>query len=375
MIAQNIHRSFQERTKLWGALLIAFFILFSSFVLITETHAQNTTISCSQLPGALKEKCNEIKVSCGSNLGCEDASVRAAITVKIYDTCVASKLSNTVCRAQVTAADATMDECAASGQPAATCVTKVEETATVIGIACPSGTTAGNWLTSPSGYPCKNAQGVYVAAPTVFTCPTGTVPASTGSRECRAGNTAISPVGESWAGSQPNGNGNLGYVPLEPILGINSSAFLQALYEGKNVFGDLLNILLQVVISLGALIAVGALVYGGVAYMISGVSETHSEAKHRIEAAFWGLLILLASWLILNTINPQLLQITNIFRATPNTPTTNTNTGTNNSPAAQTPQTATQLQTQINECAAKSTPTENCALEPDPVSGQSFCSC
>ncbi len=167
--------------------------------------------------------------------------------------------------------------------------------------------------------------------------------------------------------------GNLGYVPLEPILGINSSAFLQALYEGKNVFGDLLNILLQVVISLGALIAVGALVYGGVAYMISGVSETHSEAKHRIEAAFWGLLILLASWLILNTINPQLLQITNIFRATPNTPTTNT--GTNNSPAAQTPQTATQLQTQINECAAKSTPTKNCALEPDPVSGQSFCSC
>lgn len=352
-------------------LVVLFLLFLSSFFLSRETFAQSTAVACSQLPDILKERCDEIKVSCSSSPGCEDASVRATITVKIYDTCVAAGLSNATCRAQVAAADTTVDDCITAGQPVATCVTRVEETATVIGVACPSGTVAGNWLTSPIGYPCRNGQGVYVAS-TVFTCPTGTVPVSSGSRECRAGNTSVSPpVGESWARNQPVGNGNLGYVPLEPILGINSSAFLQALYEGKSVFGDLLNILLQVVISLGALIAVGALVYGGVAYMLSGVSETHSEAKHRIEAAFWGLLILLASWLILNTINPQLLQITNIFRVTPNT---TTNTGINNSSGVQTPQTAAQLQAQINECAARSTPARNCAMESNP-NGQSVCSC
>lgn len=166
----------------------------------------------------------------------------------------------------------------------------------------------------------------------------------------------------------PNRTGNLGYVPLEPIPGFN----LDALLKGESVFGDILNILLQVVISLGALIAVGALVYGGIAYMLSGVSETRSEAKHRIEAAFWGLLILLASWLILNTINPQLLQITNIFRATPTTQNTGGATGSLQAPVQQT---AAQLQTQINECVAKSTPTRNCVMQPGQNGGQSFCSC
>jgi hypothetical protein len=330
---------------------------------------------CDQLSGADIQTCKNKSAVCAQNdTECQKTAVVATILTKVTTECIASGLTTEECYKQFDLAKNTFLNCLDSDPSVSTCLTNTEEVIN-FGIACPVGTTAGGWLTSPLRYPCKNGQGTYVAR-TIFTCPTGTVPVTTGSRECRAGNTSVSPVGESsFVRNQPNGNGNLGYVPLEPILGINSSAFLQALYEGKNVFGDLLNILLQVVISLGALIAVGALVYGGVAYMISGVSETHSEAKHRIEAAFWGLLILLASWLILNTINPQLLQITNIFRATPNTPTTNTNTGTNNSPAAQTPQTATQLQTQINECAAKSTPTENCALEPDPVSGQSFCSC
>lgn len=92
-------------------------------------------------------------------------------------------------------------------------------------------------------------------------------------------------------------NGNLTYTPLEPIPGAPS----------QPNFCQLLNLLFKVLIYLGGMVAVLFLVLGGITYMVSEVVDKRSQAKQRIKAAVWGLLLLLMTWIILNTVNPALL--------------------------------------------------------------------
>jgi hypothetical protein len=64
-------------------------------------------------------------------------------------------------------------------------------------------------------------------------------------------------------------------------------------------------------IALGGLAAFIALIIAGFQYLTSmGEPAKMKEAKDRISSAFLGLILLLSSWLILNTINPQLTSLT-----------------------------------------------------------------
>jgi hypothetical protein len=54
--------------------------------------------------------------------------------------------------------------------------------------------------------------------------------------------------------------------------------------------------------------ALGALVYGGFMYMLSGTITSKDEAKKWIWGAISGLILALAAYLILNTINPDLVK-------------------------------------------------------------------
>ena len=100
-------------------------------------------------------------------------------------------------------------------------------------------------------------------------------------------------------GSFVVGNGNIKYVPLEPIPG-----FVQT---GELNFGELLSSIFKVLIVIGGFIAIGAFVYAGIVYMTSEVVGSKSDAKKRLRASLLGLFLLIASWLILYTINPQLV--------------------------------------------------------------------
>lgn len=53
-------------------------------------------------------------------------------------------------------------------------------------------------------------------------------------------------------------------------------------------------------------IAFGAIVYGGILIAFSGVADKKKEGREWITNALWGIVILLGSWLILNTINPEI---------------------------------------------------------------------
>ncbi|MEX0918936.1 MAG: pilin [Candidatus Paceibacterota bacterium] len=49
--------------------------------------------------------------------------------------------------------------------------------------------------------------------------------------------------------------------------------------------------------------------WAGIEYMVSGIPGIKADAKSRMSAAFFGLLIALTAWLILNTINPNLINL------------------------------------------------------------------
>jgi len=98
------------------------------------------------------------------------------------------------------------------------------------------------------------------------------------------------------------GDGNLDYTPLEPLPGLNN------IQSGRDRrLADMLQAVFRILISLGGFSAVIMLVFGGVTYMMSDVVHKKTTALKRIQAALWGILLLVASWLILKTINPQLL--------------------------------------------------------------------
>lgn len=55
-------------------------------------------------------------------------------------------------------------------------------------------------------------------------------------------------------------------------------------------------------------LAIIMVVWGGLEYMFSKVPGIQVAAKQKIWAAIFGLLLALGAWLLLNTINPQILQ-------------------------------------------------------------------
>ena len=60
-------------------------------------------------------------------------------------------------------------------------------------------------------------------------------------------------------------------------------------------------------IGIGAILAVIMIVFSGIQHMVSEAVDTKSDAKKRIQGAIYGLLLLLGSYLILKTINQNLV--------------------------------------------------------------------
>lgn len=130
------------------------------------------------------------------------------------------------------------------------------------------------------------------------------------------GGTTEAPGGPGGAGSSgttntntvitPCTNCNMGYTPLEPIPGITPENGTYDL-TSPGGFSKLINALFKILITAGALIAVLSLTIGGVQYMVSGSAAIKGKAMERVRASLWGILLIAGIWLILNTINPQLL--------------------------------------------------------------------
>jgi len=100
------------------------------------------------------------------------------------------------------------------------------------------------------------------------------------------------------------------------LLFLVNFGFLQALEiqypeipgaEAPKALGDYINYIFRFLVITSGLVAFGVLIFGGVKYLLSAGSPVKiSEARGRIFQGFLGLIIVISSYLILTTINPQL---------------------------------------------------------------------
>jgi hypothetical protein len=73
---------------------------------------------------------------------------------------------------------------------------------------------------------------------------------------------------------------------------------------------NFVNYIFNLAIGVSGLLAFGVLIYSGTKYLTSaGDSGKMNEAKDQIFSAFVGLIILLCAYIILSTINPDLINI------------------------------------------------------------------
>ena len=94
------------------------------------------------------------------------------------------------------------------------------------------------------------------------------------------------------------------YVPLAP-LPIGDGGTLSTSYT----INGYLSGMLKLIIALGGALSILMAIVGGTQYVASGVSpDAKNGAKERVQNALTGLALILTSYLILNSINPQLVQ-------------------------------------------------------------------
>ena len=92
--------------------------------------------------------------------------------------------------------------------------------------------------------------------------------------------------------------------------GVQLAPFLTQAFNGNgNGLTALFNVAFRFAIAIGAILAVIRLVYAGFIYMTTDLFGAKTAAKGVIWNALTGLFLLLSIWIILNQINPQILNL------------------------------------------------------------------
>jgi len=91
------------------------------------------------------------------------------------------------------------------------------------------------------------------------------------------------------------------YTPLADYDGILEPAI-------SGGFSSYLNTMMGIMIAVAAVAAVVMIVAGGLQYMTTDAVNNKADGKKKITSAIGGLILALSSWLILNTINPNILE-------------------------------------------------------------------
>jgi hypothetical protein len=102
--------------------------------------------------------------------------------------------------------------------------------------------------------------------------------------------------------------GSCTYVPLEPLPFL-PNCFGPNCAAGKTngSFASLIGGSFKLLIGAGGVIAVVMIVLGALTYMFSDIVGNKKKALDRIRGAMWAVVLLVSSYLILYTINPELL--------------------------------------------------------------------
>ena len=101
------------------------------------------------------------------------------------------------------------------------------------------------------------------------------------------------------------------FVPLsgKEVSGVDLAPYMTKAFDNTGSLAPFVNAMFKASLAIGAMLAVLQLARAGFLYMGSDMWSKKAQAKHLMSDALFGLLLLLAIWLILNQINPQLLNL------------------------------------------------------------------
>lgn len=99
------------------------------------------------------------------------------------------------------------------------------------------------------------------------------------------------------------------YTLLTPLPGTVDNAPIK--------LGDYLPAVFNLAIGIAAVMAFVAITWGGITYATSDAITGKAQGREWITNAIWGLLLVIGAWVILYTINPQILKF-NLILETPN---------------------------------------------------------
>ncbi|MEX1014478.1 MAG: hypothetical protein WDZ80_04940 [Candidatus Paceibacterota bacterium] len=81
-------------------------------------------------------------------------------------------------------------------------------------------------------------------------------------------------------------------------------------FSGGTDIGSFINDIYNTALGVGGIAAVAVIVYGSIYLTISGASpDKQKEGRDIITAAIWGVVLLFGAYVVLNTINPQLVEL------------------------------------------------------------------
>ncbi|MCE9585666.1 pilin [Candidatus Nomurabacteria bacterium] len=95
------------------------------------------------------------------------------------------------------------------------------------------------------------------------------------------------------------------YAPLQQLPGVDQTIDT----ADRNSFAKYFNIIINLFFGICAVLAMIMIVIGGIEYMTSELVSSKESGKSKITQAIFGLLLALGAYTILNTINPDLLNI------------------------------------------------------------------
>lgn len=100
-------------------------------------------------------------------------------------------------------------------------------------------------------------------------------------------------------------------IGFQPLSGneVKESKLFSGVFSSTPDLPTFLNKAFQLAIAIGAILAVLRIIYGGALYMGTDVFSKKNDAKTILQDAVLGLLLLLGTYLILNQINPDLLNL------------------------------------------------------------------
>lgn len=108
------------------------------------------------------------------------------------------------------------------------------------------------------------------------------------------------------------------FVPLTSGFGnVDLAPFMTKAFGQGATLGTFVNAMFQAALAIGAILAVLQIARAGFYYMGSDIWAKKEQGKQILRDAVLGLLLLLAIWLILNTINPQILNLDALKKITP----------------------------------------------------------